>query len=89
MLLTLHETLHAVNDRHARGGQQRTQELFKLERLLIPIPDVCAALSVGRTTAYELIKDGHLVNVSIGRRSFVTAESLRAYVDRLSEAATA
>ncbi|HEY1843002.1 MAG TPA: helix-turn-helix domain-containing protein [Mycobacterium sp.] len=44
---------------------------------------------IGRTTTYELIDRGELVKVNIGRRAFITAESLAAYVDRLSEAATA
>jgi predicted DNA-binding transcriptional regulator AlpA len=60
------------------------------QRLLIPIPTVCAELGgVSRTTVYELVNRGELVKVNIGRRGFITGESLAAYVDRLSEAATA
>jgi hypothetical protein len=59
------------------------------ERLLIPINGVCDSLGVGRTKVYELINQYELVQVSIGRRSFVTTESLRGYVGRLSEAASA
>jgi hypothetical protein len=44
---------------------------------------------VGRTTVYDLIKRGELTQVHIGRRGFITAKSLAAYVDRLSAAATA
>jgi excisionase family DNA binding protein len=44
---------------------------------------------VGRTTVYELIKRGELTQVHIGRRGFITAKSLAAYVDRLSAAASA
>jgi predicted DNA-binding transcriptional regulator AlpA len=44
---------------------------------------------LGRTTVYELIKRGELTQVHIGRRGFITTESLAAYVNRLSEAATA
>jgi hypothetical protein len=44
---------------------------------------------IGRTTTYELIDRGELVKVNIGRRAFITTESLAAYVDRLTEAATA
>lgn len=60
------------------------------ERLLVPVPDTCTQLGgVSRTTIYELVKQGELVKVNIGRRGFITAESLAAYVDRLSEAASA
>lgn len=41
---------------------------------------------ISRTTIYELIKRGELVHVSIGRRGFVTAESLNAFVERLTAA---
>ena len=59
-------------------------------RLLVPIPDVCSELGgVSRTTVYDLANRGELVKVNIGRRGFITGESLAAYVNRLSEAALA
>jgi predicted DNA-binding transcriptional regulator AlpA len=59
-------------------------------RLLIPIPTACAELGgVSRTTVYDLVNRAELVKVNIGRRGFITGESLAAYVDRLSEAASA
>ncbi|GJF17729.1 hypothetical protein NGTWS0302_16950 [Mycolicibacterium cyprinidarum] len=58
------------------------------DRLLVPIPQSCKDLGgIGRTTLYELVKSGHLVKVNIGRRGFITAKSLAAYVDQLSRAA--
>ena len=36
-----------------------------------------------RSRVYELIAAGELETVSIGRRTFVTGDSLAAYVDRL------
>jgi hypothetical protein len=60
------------------------------ERLLVPYDEARRKLGdIGRTTMYELFDQGELVRVNIGRRGFVTAKSLAAYVDRLSEAATA
>ena len=57
-------------------------------RRLVPIPDARAELGgIGHTTIYDLFKDRQLVKVKIGRRSFVTAESLAAYVDRITEVA--
>jgi hypothetical protein len=44
---------------------------------------------VGRTTIYELVKRGELVKVNIGRRGFITSDSLARYVNRLTEAASA
>jgi hypothetical protein len=59
-------------------------------RLLVPYDEVRTALGgIGRTTLYELFERNQLTQVHIGRRGFVTAESLAAYVDRLNEAASA
>lgn len=60
------------------------------DQLLVPVPSTCERLGgVSRTTIYDLVNKGELVKVNIGRRGFITAESLVAYVNRLSEAATA
>jgi len=58
-----------ANTRHALGGQRRTQEL-EVEKLLLPIPEACTALGVGRTMVYELVDQRQIVKVNIGRRSF-------------------
>ena len=58
------------------------------QQLLVPIAGAITVLGgVGRTTVYELIGKGEIVKVCIGRRAFITAESLAAYVDRLTQAA--
>jgi hypothetical protein len=59
------------------------------DRLLVSIHDARATLGgVGRSTLYELVNRGEIVKVSIGRRGFITAESLAAYVNRLTESST-
>jgi hypothetical protein len=63
--------------------------MTEIRRRLVPIPDARFELGgIGHTTIYDLMKRGLLVKVNIGRRSFVTAESLAAYVDSLSGAST-
>ena len=49
----------------------------KEPRLLLPVDDAAAALGVGRTTTWDLIKRGLLDTRRIGRRRLVTAESVR------------
>lgn len=59
-----------------------------MNRLLVPIPEAGERLGgIGNTTVYELVNRGELVKVNIGRRGFITAESIAAYVDRLRQAA--
>ena len=56
---------------------------------LVSIPGARAELGgIGHTTLYDLIKRGELVKVNIGRRGFITSESLAAYVDRITAAAS-
>ena len=48
------------------------------EPLLYSILDAAKALSLGRSKLYELITEGRLETVNIGRRRLVRAESVRA-----------
>ncbi len=59
-----------------------------MERLLIGIEDAAETLGVGRSTAYSLINAGDLETVKIGRRSLITAASVRDYVERLTSTDT-
>ena len=57
-------------------------------RLLTPYNEATQALGgIGRTMLFELINDGHLEKVNIGRRGFITSSSINAYVNSLTEAA--
>ena len=58
-------------------------------QLLVPYDEARHQLGdIGRTLFYELIEQQKLVRVNIGRRGFITAESIRQYVDSLSGATT-
>ena len=59
-----------------------------LQRLLLTIDETRDALGgIGRTKVYELAAEGEIVKVNVGTRGFITAESVAAYVDRLTGAA--
>lgn len=54
-------------------------------RHLVPITEARHELGgIGRSTIYEMVDRGEIVKVNIGRRSFITAESLAEYVARLT-----
>jgi excisionase family DNA binding protein len=53
------------------------------ERMLHPLNEIQQKLGVSRTTVYQLISGGRLPSVTIGRRRFVTAAALSAYVEGL------
>jgi hypothetical protein len=55
---------------------------------ILSVPAACAELGgISRTTLWTLVRDRHLEQVHIGRRAFITAESIAAYVDSLGGSA--
>jgi excisionase family DNA binding protein len=55
------------------------------DRYLLSIERAAELLSIGRSKTYELINEGKLLTVTIGRRRLVREESVRAIA--LGEAA--
>lgn len=58
----------------------------KVERLAYTIPDASAVSGIGRTAIYELIGSGELTAIKIGRRTLVTAASLRRLIESAPKA---
>ena len=48
-----------------------------MEPLLVSIADAAKALSIGRTSVYELINSGALETRKMGRRRLVTVASIK------------
>lgn len=51
-----------------------------MERLTYSIKDAGHVLSLGTTKIYELLADGQLKSVKIGRKTLVTADSIKALI---------
>lgn len=49
-----------------------------MDAVLLSIPDAAKALSLGRSKIYDLIGEGRLKTVSIGRRRLVRVDSVKA-----------
>lgn len=54
------------------------------DRYLLSIEKAAEALSIGRSKTYQLINEGKLLTVTIGRRRLVKTESIRAIVNEES-----
>ena len=52
-----------------------------MEPIAVSINNAAQALSLGRTSIYQLINEGRLEARKLGRRTLVTTESIRALVD--------
>lgn len=53
---------------------------FKL--IALPVAQAARQLSIGRIKVYELIQSGELKTLKFGRRTLITAVSLRALLNR-------
>jgi len=53
-----------------------------MEPLLVSIAETAKALSLGRTSIYELINAGELDTRKMGRRRLVTVESIKRLIDK-------
>lgn len=51
-----------------------------MELITLSVNDAAKALSVSRSTAYELINTGRLHAIKLGRRTLVTVESIKALI---------
>jgi excisionase family DNA binding protein len=52
-----------------------------VKKMLHSVSDACALLGIGRTTLYELIKNGDLEATKVGRRTLLTTASLEAFIE--------
>ena len=51
--------------------------------LLCSIPDTCRLTDLGRTKVYQLLDDGELLSVHIGKRRLIIRASIDAYIEKL------
>jgi excisionase family DNA binding protein len=56
-----------------------------MDKVLLTIEEAAQRLSIGRTKAFELVAQGEIETVTIGRCRRVTPEALAEFVGRLAE----
>lgn len=54
-----------------------------MEPITITVAGARKALGIGTTKLYELISEGQLRTIKLGRRTLIRTDSIRALVDRL------
>jgi excisionase family DNA binding protein len=70
-----------MSDTHT-AARRRRREAPRPEPVTHTINDTCAVTGLGRTRIYELLADGSLESVRLGRRRLVTRRSIEALVAR-------
>ena len=53
------------------------------DKLLLTIPEAMAVTNLGRTMVYQLIGNGALESVTVGRRRMIPTAALNDWVERL------
>lgn len=59
------------------------------QRLLVSVQEALYQLSISRSRLYDLLAAGDLTAVKIGNRTYITQQSVRDFVDRLTAASLA
>lgn len=52
------------------------------EKLLLSVPEALATLGIGRSAFYEMLSDGRITSITIGRRRLVPREALTEFVQK-------
>lgn len=58
-------------------------------KVLYTVPETVELTGIGMTKLYELMNAGDLESVRVGKRRYIPAEALQAFIDRLRGRGTA
>jgi excisionase family DNA binding protein len=58
----------------------------QLEPLSVDIPEACRLTGLGRSKLYELLSNGEIASVKVGKRRLIKVASLRSWLDGLTSA---
>ena len=50
--------------------------------LLLSVRDAAHELGIGRDTAYQLVREGRLRSIAVGRKRLIPRAELAAFIDR-------
>lgn len=71
-----------------RAVQALPRGTMNVTKLTFSVAEAAAALGVGRTGVYQLIKDGQLPKLKVGSRTLIPRGALDAFVDSATVKAT-
>ncbi|MEP3631415.1 MAG: helix-turn-helix domain-containing protein [Hyphomicrobiales bacterium] len=54
-----------------------------MHKISVTVDEACDLASIGRTTLYKLFKNGELTKRSLGGRTIILVDELRAYIAAL------
>ena len=63
--------------------QRPTAQLVQSQQITMSVDETMAALSIGRTMVYSLLRSNALVSVKVGKKRLITRQSCVDYVNDL------
>jgi excisionase family DNA binding protein len=67
----------------AERQRRARQRAARIQQRAMSIDEFCQRYGVGRTSAYEEIKQGRLRGLKVGRRTIITEDDAEAWLRRL------
>lgn len=52
-----------------------------MEKLIVSVGEAKGLLSIGNTTLFALLRDGQLQRIKVGRKTLVTLQSIKDFVE--------
>lgn len=56
-----------------------------MTREYLSVDDICKELDIGKTKAYQLIKDKKIKSCKVGKKIVIRKQDLDSYIDKLVE----
>lgn len=66
----------------------RAQSSPPMDRLAVSVEEAAQMLGIGRSKVFELLKEGSLPSIRIGRRRLISCTEIRAFLERVGTATT-
>jgi excisionase family DNA binding protein len=79
------DAYHELAPRRARNGHRRARSATTdsgAQRLLLTVQEAADRLGIGRSLLYELLADGQVESIHVGRFRRIPADALGTYIDR-------
>lgn len=66
----------------------RAQSSPPMDRLAVSVEEAAQMLGIGRSKVFELLKEGSLASIRIGRRRLIPYAEIRAFMERVGTASS-
>lgn len=62
----------------------KSSSIGQVHRLAVRVEEAAEMLGLGRSTVFELLKDGSLASIKVGKRRLIPIQEITAFIGRLA-----